>query len=366
MTLTVTDDGGLTDSDTSTATIADVPNVAPTADANASYLGTAGLPGTFDGSGSFDPDGSIVSYDWNFGDGSTGTGVSPTHIYAAEGLYTVTLTVTDDGGLTDSDTSSAVIDPAPNVPPTADASGPYSGTVGIAVMFGGSGSFDSDGSIVSYMWDFGDGSTGSEVMPMHTNSAAGTYTVTLTVTDDAGATDSDTSTAAIEPSNEIVDLDIAAFTAPNRVKLDKFRPIELTLKVENDGNVNILDAGFGATATIVGTQNGDEIFSSTFPIWDPLSDGSTDFVVVTDARKIFEPGRVVWTATLTCPAMTISIRQWHTRPSPIARASPRTNLAATAFLGHCPRKAVASPRGSRQPGSFELPLRYVIQLNRVS
>ncbi len=301
VTLTVTDDDGATGSDTSTADIAGVPNVAPTADADGPYLGTAGLPVTFDGSGSVDPDGTIVSYMWSFGDGNTGTGMSPTHIYAAEGSYTVTLTVTDDGGLTNSDTSTALIDPAPNAPPTADANGPYSGTVGIAVMFNGSGSYDTDGTIASYMWDFGDGSTGTGVMPMHTYSAAGTYTVTLTVADDEGATDSDTSSAVIEPANQIVDLDIDDFRAPNRIRLDRFRPVELRLRVENNGNVNIVDAGFGATATIVGMQDGDEIFSTNIPIWDPLSDGSTQFEVVITDRTIFEPGQVKWTATLDVP-----------------------------------------------------------------
>jgi PKD repeat protein len=54
----------------------------------------------FDASSSFDPDGSIVSYSWDFGDGSTGSGVTTSYTYAADGTYTVTLTVTDDAGST--------------------------------------------------------------------------------------------------------------------------------------------------------------------------------------------------------------------------------------------------------------------------
>jgi microbial collagenase len=63
---------------------------------------------------------------------------------------------------------------AVNDPPVADPNGPYSGTVGIAVTFDGTGSSDVDGTIVSYMWDFGDGNTGTGVNPSHTYATAGT------------------------------------------------------------------------------------------------------------------------------------------------------------------------------------------------
>ncbi|MDR9451713.1 MAG: PKD domain-containing protein, partial [Acidimicrobiia bacterium] len=83
--------------------------VPPVADPGGPYAGMAGEIITFDGSGSTDSDGTIVSYEWTFGDGGTGTGVSPTHIYATAGDWTVTLTVTDNDGAPDTDTTSAVI-----------------------------------------------------------------------------------------------------------------------------------------------------------------------------------------------------------------------------------------------------------------
>jgi VCBS repeat-containing protein len=93
---------GQVDSNLATVTITvNAVNDAPVADPNGPYAGSEGVPLTLDGSGSSDVDGTIVAYDWDFGDGSTGAGVNPTHTYAAAGLYTVTLTVTDDGGLTD-------------------------------------------------------------------------------------------------------------------------------------------------------------------------------------------------------------------------------------------------------------------------
>jgi len=82
-------------------------------------------------------------------------------------------------------------------PPTANAGGPYTGVVGTPVQFNGSGSFDGDGFITAYSWNFGDGTSGTGSTPTHTYAAAGLYTVTLTVTDNDGLTGTATSTANI-------------------------------------------------------------------------------------------------------------------------------------------------------------------------
>src|SRR5690606_28832270 len=127
------------------------PNTPPTASATVSC--DAGEC-VFDGTGSSDADGSIVSYQWNFGDDTTpGTGATVTHTYQASGVYNASLTVTDDGGATDTITFEVNVE-VPNVPPTAAIS---AHCTGLDCVFDGSGSSDPDGSIVSYEWDFGDG-----------------------------------------------------------------------------------------------------------------------------------------------------------------------------------------------------------------
>ena len=85
------------------------PNQPPVADLNGPYEGNEGSPITFDGSASSDPDGSIVSYDWNFGDGNSGIGETTTHTYTSPNTYTMTLKVTDNEGLTDTDTAAVTI-----------------------------------------------------------------------------------------------------------------------------------------------------------------------------------------------------------------------------------------------------------------
>ena len=89
-----------------------------------------------------------------------------------------------------------------NLPPVADANGPYNGTAGIALTFDGSASTDPDGDALTYSWNFGDGGVGTGVMPVHSYAMAGNYTVTLIVND--GEFDSAESTAAVEITDPVV------------------------------------------------------------------------------------------------------------------------------------------------------------------
>ncbi len=187
--ITVTDNEGGTGVDTVVIEVSGI-NIVPTVTAAASPdSGIAPLTVNFTATAN-DADGSIVSYAWNFGDDSTSTDQNPSHIYQNSGNYTARVTVTDNEGASVQDSVTIKVI-ALNIPPTVTASAsPDSGITPLAVSFSASGN-DSDGSIVSYAWNFGDGGTSSEQNPSHIYTSQGTYTAIVAVTDNDGATGSD-------------------------------------------------------------------------------------------------------------------------------------------------------------------------------
>jgi len=130
--------------------------------------------------------GSITTWSWNFGDGATSNEREPFHTYSATGTYDVTLTVSGPLG-TDSKTKKITIS---NAFPTASFTyGPKNPFQGHTIQFTDQ-STDTDGSIVNWTWDFGDGNISYEKNPTHAYTINGTYVVTLTVRDNDGATKS--------------------------------------------------------------------------------------------------------------------------------------------------------------------------------
>lgn len=208
VTLTVTDEGGNTATDTVTITVNEVVvvNEPPVADAGADQPDViTGDTVTFDGSDSSD-DVLVTNYTWAFtydGDAVELWGVGPTFVFDIADAYVVTLTVSDAEGETATDTVTITVsEPAPvaNVAPVADAGDDQTVTEGATVTFDGTGSTDSDGTIASYWWTFtydGTAQNLSGSAPTFDFEVAGTYTVTLTVTDDDGSTSTDTVTITV-------------------------------------------------------------------------------------------------------------------------------------------------------------------------
>jgi len=173
---------------------------APVANAGADQTATVGSTVSFSGSASTDDNG-IASYSWDFdeSDGITSeaTEATVTNAYTTAGTYTVTLTVTDTAGQTSTDTANVIVSAAASedAVPVADAGSDKTATVGSTVSFSGDASTDDIG-IASYSWDFdeSDGITSEATGAAVTNAytTAGTYTVTLTVTDTGGQTSTDT------------------------------------------------------------------------------------------------------------------------------------------------------------------------------
>ncbi len=179
----------------------------PIADANGPYRGVIeyiAVPITFDGTGSYDPDGTIVKYAWDLdddGDYDDAVGATPTVSFTAPYSGNINLKVTDNNGATDTDTTTLTI--TKQNPPVADANGPYTGVIeyiAVPITFDGTGSYDPDGTITSYEWDLdndGEFDDAFGARPTVSFTAPGIGIIHLKVTDNNGATDTDTTTLTI-------------------------------------------------------------------------------------------------------------------------------------------------------------------------
>jgi PKD repeat protein len=201
VTVTVTDDDGGVGSDSFTVTVSAGDIVVDAgADRSADEGAAVAVSAVFDNLGAFNSHG--ASIDWGDGTpaepaavtepgaGGNAGAASGSHVYAEDGVYTVTVTVTDDDGDTGAD---SLVVTVRNVAPAVNAGPDESVDEGQALSF--SGSFTDPGVLDTHTiaWDFGDGTgAGGTLTPVHTYAEDGTYTVTLTVTDDEGGVGSDT------------------------------------------------------------------------------------------------------------------------------------------------------------------------------
>jgi PKD repeat protein len=185
------------------------PQVPPVADANGPYKGYEGSAITFDASGSYDPDGRIVSYDWDLdGDGQydDASGVRVTFTWGDDYSGTIGLKVTDNDGLTDTDSTTVSV---VNVAPKVDAGPDLTVNEGSLITFKGKvydpGWLDTH----TYKWDFGDGTVvWNTLTPTHAYGDNGVYTVTLTVWDDDGDIGMDTLTITVYNVPPTVSIDL--------------------------------------------------------------------------------------------------------------------------------------------------------------
>jgi PKD repeat protein len=177
-------------------------NRPPVAAAGDDRTADEGAAVAFDGTASSDPDGDSLTFAWDFGDGTTAAGPTPTHTYGDNGTYTVTLTVTDGRGGSATDTLTVTVNNVapvvnPLVGPNAGVPGAHAGFTGVRGQpLAFAGSFTDAGVLDTHQvrWDFGDGTVlpfrpatdPGALAPAHAYAAAGDHAVTLTVRDDDG------------------------------------------------------------------------------------------------------------------------------------------------------------------------------------
>ena len=191
-------------SGTKAVTLQDKPPVAIFTPSTTS--GPTGSPLTFDGTGSYDPDGTVVTWSWTFGDTTSGSGSNTAHTYTTAGTYTVSLTVTDNGGYFSSTTSQITItDRPPTVSLTPSPATPSPGQTVVLTITAA----DPDGTISSTRVNWGDGTidnlsgatTDTHTYTLTGSTTSKTFTITVTVTDNSGSTASTSSQVTVQPAS---------------------------------------------------------------------------------------------------------------------------------------------------------------------
>ncbi|MEO8337830.1 MAG: PKD domain-containing protein, partial [bacterium] len=248
----------------------------PVARVTGSTSGNEGTALSFDASTSSDPDaGDVLTYGWTFGDGGTATGATPTHVYADNGNYTVTVTVTDSHGVTDTATLNVLIaNVAPVITNFSTSSPTSTGAASATVTFTDAGSADTHTAVITW----GDGNTSTvnaglapSASATHTYASAGFYTVGVTVTDDDGA-------SATATAQQIVAYDAAAGY------------VQGAGLVLGPGSALNARATFSADVRYVGSATAPTgLFKiTTSPLIKDLTSSSFEYLVVNGTSGIFK------------------------------------------------------------------------------
>ena len=244
---------------------------------------TVGREVDFDASDSYDPDGSIESYGWDFGDGTQAGGEFASHTYDDTGTYRATLTVTDDDGATDS----AYLDiEVRNAEPEAVIQvSDESPLPGDTVEFDGRESTDPGGAIVAYDWQFGDGTRTRGRTTEHSYDEPGYYTVRLTVRDDDGATDATETEIGVVNGNLAADFTVSSDT----VGIDETVSVDGSPSSDPDDDIVEYEWAFGDGTTATGqtashsyTSGGSKTITLTVTGEHGYSEKTTKTVQVTN------------------------------------------------------------------------------------
>ncbi|MDD1771635.1 MAG: PKD domain-containing protein [Methanomassiliicoccales archaeon] len=208
-------------------------NFAPTASGNSVGSGfLEGVPVSFDGTDSTDSvsDNSSLNYTWSFSNGGVAYGDVTAYTFMKNDTYWVTLTVTDQGGLIDSQAPFSVIigDAGPTAIGNYTCTDPVLTENESAVQFISTNSISYPDEIVEWLWDFDDGSTSTDQNPTHVFADDGTYDVVLTVTDDDGSTDvSNIIQVIVDDTSPTADFDVTT-PSPKEGKTVQFDDSSLT------------------------------------------------------------------------------------------------------------------------------------------
>lgn len=243
VTLTVTDNRGYQGSSTHDVFIDDRPPAFNSLTGPSSPSPT-GQTIAFSAS-AIDPDGSVTGYAWSFGDGSAASGPAPTHAYSRAGSYTVTVTAADNNGGRSSQSETVSVS---DRPPAAAFVAPLSTMTGQTVSFDAGASTDPDGTVTNYAWNFGDGATATGPTPSHAFARAGTYAVTLAITDNSGSTNTTSHTVSVSDRPPI-----AAFSSSTLTPVTgQTVTFDATASNDPDGTLARYAWNFGDGATATG------------------------------------------------------------------------------------------------------------------
>jgi len=270
MSLVVSD--GKANSAATTVSVTATQNMPPVALATGMPVtGFAPLAVNFDASGSSDPEGGALSYFWDFGDPSSGFNntsalVNPNHTYANVGAYTAILTVTDNMGLTNQ-ASVMITVSAPNQPPTVGPTASlYNGLAPLDVQFTANG-IDPEGAPLTYLWNFGDGTTSTVANPLHTYVSPGAYVANVNASD-------------------------GQFTATGSVTISVGSPLACNVKdtKTDEGEKGKVEGkvDFKANFTYTGIPNPSDMIEVTFDNIPLISEPFAAFAEEYDEPGVFE------------------------------------------------------------------------------